>query len=40
MSDDDLGCASKNLVTSADAWPNLVVLCLRVTETVKFRLGD
>ena len=32
--------ASKYLVTSADAGTDLVVLCLRVTETVEFRLNN
>jgi hypothetical protein len=37
---DDLGRTSENLVTSADAGTDLVVLRLRVTETVKLGLGD
>lgn len=36
----DLGRTSKNLVTSANAGSDLVILRLRVTEAVKLRLGD
>ena len=35
-----LGRTSENLVTSANAGSNLVILRLRVTETVELRLDD
>ena len=37
---DDLGRASENLITSANTGTDLIVLCLRVTETVKLGLDD